>query len=110
MIKKFFICALDTTSVNPLEVATNGAGIKTDTTINDILDLNNLYNLLKRDALLIATIVIVVLLASMYFIDKADMIAERKKDIEHKLGIALIIVFLLTILNVLYNFANGWFN
>ena len=56
-----------------------------------LLDLGSLFYLIKKNALIIGTIVIMLLLVSMLFISKADVLADRKKDVEHKLGIVFLI-------------------
>lgn len=85
-------------SINPLDIATGAEGGKTtihvegEQSIVDMLQLNNLFYLLRRDGLIWATIVIVILLGTMLFVRKSEKLAERKADIFHK----LLIVFLIS--------------
>lgn len=93
-------------SINPLDIAVNAEGGETtihtdgEQSLVDILQLPNLYALLKRDSLIWATIIIICLLISMYFIKKSEKLAERKADIMHKFLIVFIICSLLWILDV----------
>lgn len=96
-----------TDGLNPLGIATNANGgdsnikVEGETSIVELLGLNDLYQLMKRDGLIIATIMVLVLLVSMLLVQRADKLAEKKADIMHKLGVVFIICSLIWILNVL---------
>lgn len=56
-----------------------------------LLDLGALFYLIKKNALIIGTIVVAVLLITLIYMDKTEDIANRKKDIYHKLLVIFII-------------------
>lgn len=96
-------------SINPLDIATNAEGGKTtihvegEQSVVDMLQLNNLYFLLRRDGMIWATIVIVVLLATMLFVKKSEKLAEKKADVLHKLLIVFLISSVVWILSLVVN-------
>lgn len=62
-----------------------------------LLDLGGLFYFLKKNALIVGTIVVVALLVTMLFVNKAEALADKKKDIEHKLVILFLICSSVTI-------------
>lgn len=62
-----------------------------------LLDLGSLFYVLKKNALIVGVIVVTLLLVSMLYISKAEVLADRKKDVEHKLFILFLICSSVTI-------------
>ncbi len=101
--------------LNPMGIATNANGGATsiqeqnELSLVRLLGLNDLYQLMKRDGLIIATIMVLVLLASMLFVHRSDKLADKKADIMHKLGIVFIICSLIWILNIVVAILDSMF-
>lgn len=72
------------------------------------LQLPTLLKLLQRYSIVIAAIVILGGLITMLFIQKADVLADKKKDIMHKILIVWLILSISTLLNLVYWFARGF--
>ena len=103
-------------SLNPLEII-QGAN---DPNVNDglehaefsggaadvfeLLNLDNLFYLLKRDLMLLATCVLAVTLLKLMIMKRPKDVAEKKVDILHKLLIVFLGASLIGILNILYQF------
>jgi len=85
-------------SANPFDIMTNAEGgkvtidTKGEQSFADLFDLGGLFQLLKREGMIWSAIVIVILLISMFFVNRSDKLAEKKADIMHK----LLIVFLMS--------------
>lgn len=88
---------------NPLEIATEGLGDAelVDDTLVDLLELGNLYYVLKENAVLIVGIMLLAIMISMHFVNKAEKLAEKKADILHKLKILFLIFSIVWILNII---------
>lgn len=86
---------------DPMDIM-NGKKPYSDTDeLQRLLGATDLYAVLRRDAVLIGVIAILVLLISMLFVKKSDLLAEKKKDLMHKFGIVFLISTLITLLNFL---------
>lgn len=104
------------TSLNPLEII-QGAN---DHTVNGgvqsaefsggaadvfhLLNLDNLFYMLRRDLMLVATCVLAVALLKLMIIKRPKEVAEKKMDILHKLIIVFIGASIIGVLNILYQF------
>lgn len=94
-------------TLNPLDIATGAEG--GDVTIGNSaeegligdFDLVGLFRWLRRDAILLGAIVILGLLCTMLFVNKAEKLADRKDDILHKVGILLLICSIIWVLNLI---------
>lgn len=105
-----------TTSLNPLEIiqgandnnVTNGlenAGFSGGATdVFNLLGLDNLFYLLRRDLMLLAACVVAVALLKLMVIKRPKDVAEKKMDIIHKLIIVFLGASVIEILNILYQF------
>lgn len=103
-------------SLNPLEII-QGAN---DPNVNDglgqaefsggaadvfeLLNLDNLFYLLKRDLMLLATCVLAIALLKLMMIKRPKEVAEKKTDILHKLLIVFLGASIIGVLNILYQF------
>ena len=80
-----------------------------DKDIHYLLDLGGIWMIIKTNAILWSVIVSVVILISMLFIHKAEMLQDKKKDLLHKLGIVFLFSSLITIFNIVKAFFDGLF-
>lgn len=97
--------------IDPLRIATNaeeGNRVSVAEDGNGIwgtLRMHQFYHLLKQQVFYWSAIVVLFLLATMFFLNKSEKIAERKADILHKLAIVFLAsstIFLLSaVINVL---------
>lgn len=97
-------------NVNPLDIATNAeSGGKITMESGDgngfaeLFQLPALYQLLKKQGMLIAAILILWLLVTMFFVRRSDHLAEKKADILHKLFIVFLMASTLFILSSIIN-------
>ena len=94
-------------NVNPLDIATNAEGNgmtvvrEGEDSFFQLFQLGKLFAWLKRDGLILASIVILFLLITMLFVNKAEKLADKKADIMHKLLIVFLISSVLWILDVI---------
>ena len=72
--------------------------------------VTDLYAILERDALVWAIIILLVTFISMLFVNNSEKLAEKKKDILHKLFIVFLIASLVSILNILLMFLDNIFH
>lgn len=77
--------------------------------IFDLLHLDNFFYVLRRDLFLIAACVLAVALLKLLIVNNPREIAEKKRDIAHKLVIVLIGASVIGILNILYHFFTNLF-
>lgn len=105
-----------TTSLKPLEIiqGANDSNV-TDGLANaefsggaadvfNLLGLDNLFYMLRRDLMLLAACVVAVALLSLMVIKRPKDVAEKKRDILHKLLIVFLGASIIEILNILYQF------
>ncbi|MBO5165512.1 MAG: hypothetical protein J6B90_02785 [Lachnospiraceae bacterium] len=104
------------TSLNPMEIiqgandhAVNGglqnaefSGGAED--VFQLLNLDNLFYMLRRDLMLVAACVLAVALLKLMIIKRPKDVAEKKVDILHKLVIVFIGASIIGVLNILYQF------
>jgi len=105
MIGKFniFLNCIAGSTIDPLDIVRGEYGDYSKQVNEDIvflLGLDDLFYLLRENAVIICACVLVFLFITMHFINKSEKIAERKADILHKLLILAVIFSLLTILNI----------
>ena len=107
---KIYFCfagACAAAALNPMEILNSGGGStavrggQQERDVTYFLQLDSLFYLLRRDALLILVIAVLVLLIGLMLVKNPNKTAEGKLDILHKLGIGIIICSLVTLLNVL---------
>lgn len=102
-------------SKNPMDIlnAKNSTNLFSgDAETKDIaylLDLKGLWGLIKTNALLLSVIACLIILISMFFVHKAEMLQDKKKDLIHKLGIVLLFCSLITIFNIVKMFFDELF-
>ena len=70
----------------------------------ELLQLDNLFYLLRRDLFLAAACVVAVLMLKLMITHRPHESAEQKKDIFHKLWIVFLGASIISILNVLFTF------
>ena len=75
----------------------------------ELLQLDNLFYLLRRDLFLVATCVVAVLLLKLMLTRNPHEAAEQKKDILHKLLIVVVGASIISILNILFTFFSAIF-
>lgn len=95
---------------NPMDII-NGAepDLVQEGKMIDLLGTDDLFVIIKRDALLISVVVIIGLLITMLFIRRSEKLADRKEDIMHKLLIVFLIASLVSILNIISILVEGIF-
>lgn len=69
------------------------------------IDITGLYYVMKKNGLMIGTIICLGILISMLFVKKADILADKKQDLQHKFVIIFTIIALPTIMGWVYSFA-----
>lgn len=114
MFDKQIIKLMLTSDIDPLKIAGGKTrygetDIANQKSVYNLLKLGDLYGFLHRDLNIIAVLAILVCLISLLFVHKADMVADKKKDIEHKLLIVFIGASLITLLNLLTSFLGSLF-
>lgn len=91
--------------INPIDIATNAEGgnvtavTKGEDSFFSLFQLGKLFAMLRRDALLLASIVMVVLLVCILYVNNSQKLAEKKADIAHKLVVIFLICSVLWILD-----------
>lgn len=68
------------------------------------LSLGSLFYAVKKNVVLIGTISVLVCLISMIFVSKADIVAEKKADVMHRLFIIFLAVSAPTLFGWMYTF------
>ncbi|MBR2037736.1 MAG: hypothetical protein IKA09_08400, partial [Lachnospiraceae bacterium] len=102
-------------SLNPLEIiqgandsALSGglenAEFSGGAAVFELLHLDNLFYLFKRDLMLIAVCVLAASLLKLMIMKRPKEVAEKKMDILHKLIIVFVGASMIGILNILYQF------
>jgi len=87
--------------LDPMEIVSGAGGEDVvEDGIVEILQLNNLFYLLKENAVILASIMLLILFISMYFVRESQKLADKKADILHKLSIVFLIFSILWILSV----------
>lgn len=71
-----------------------------------LLDLGGLFYLVQKNAILISVSITVLLLISMLFVSKTEALAEKKKDVYHKLIIVALISSSTTIFALIKRFCD----
>lgn len=61
-----------------------------------------LFGIIRRATWLIGTVLCVCTLIAMLFIDKSDVLAERKRDFKHKLLVIFLMTGFVSIMNFIY--------
>jgi len=114
LINGFFGCIVSVTALllvtDPLKIigssdAKNLHLYKMDSAYQ-LLDLGGLFYLVQKNAILISVSITVMLLISMLFVSKAEVLAEKKKDIYYKLIIVVLISSSITIFSFIKRFCD----
>lgn len=69
-----------------------------------LLDLKNLWQIVKRNAVMLSIIAIIILIIALMYVRKADLLAEKKAALTHVIFILLLICSLVPIMNALKAF------
>ena len=89
-------------SYDPLKIASEGIGAENPVSgeVVDILQLDNLFYMLEKNAVIWTGIIVLGLFITMLFVRKSDKLAEKKADVLHKLTILFAIASLIWFVNI----------
>lgn len=104
-------------SLNPLEIiqgandSSVSSGLESGgaAEVFQLLHLDNLFYVLRRDLMLIAVCILAVALLRLMVIKRPKDVADKKMDILHKLMIVFIGASVIGVLNILFHFFSAIF-
>lgn len=97
------VCSNDV--VNPMNIATgkfeDGQRLADEEKFGNLMEINYLYRGMREVLIIFAAIGILVSLLSMLFVNRSEVLAERKETLAGKLKVVLIACSILELLNIL---------